>query len=161
MDKRATLAGLLSLLAEKSSGGFALALHIKYNAPTFLFQTFPERWTEHYARHGLVIRDPAVQWAFSNTGYVRWRDLAEQDTTGFMDQAKLYGLTYGFTISIHNDKSRTIAGFTRADRDFLDVEIEEISDAMDQVDVLTAGIEVLSERDSQALQDMSVRMTRG
>ena len=124
MDKRASIATVLSELDELSPGGFAIALHIKYNAPTFLFQTFPEKWVKHYSRQGFVIRDPAVHWAFSNTGYIRWRDLVEGDTSGVMEQSRLFGLTYGFTASIHNDHSRTLAGFARPDRDYLDVEID-------------------------------------
>ena len=147
-------------LAEMCPAGFAIALHIKYNAPTFLFQTFPEKWVDHYSKHGFVIRDPAVHWAFSNTGHIRWRELAENDPSGIMDQSRLFGLTYGFTASIHSDHSRTLAGFARADRDYLDVEIDEICDRLEDLDVLTAGIQVLSSKDTNALQAMSIRLTR-
>ena len=159
MDKRANIANLLSELDDMSPGGFAIALHIKYNAPTFLFQTFPEKWVEHYSKHGLVIRDPAVHWAFSNTGFIRWRDLAADDVTGVMEQARLYGLAYGFTASIHNDNARTLAGFARDDRDYLDAEIADIMDRLETLDVLTAGVEVLSKRGTDALQSMSIRLT--
>ena len=159
MDKRASIAGLLAELAEMCPLGFAIALHIKYNAPTFMFQSFPEKWAKHYSKNGLVIRDPAVHWAFGNTGYIRWRDLAASDTTGIMDQARLYGLTYGFTSSIHNDRSRSLAGFARADRDYLDVEIDEINDRLIQLDMMTAGIDVLSKKDRDALLAMSIRLT--
>ncbi len=159
MDKRASIAGLLAELTELCPGGFALALHIKYNAPTFLFQTLPEKWVQHYSKHGFVIRDPAVHWAFENTGFIRWRDLAQNDPTGIMEQYRVYGLTYGFTGSIHNDHSRTLAGFARSDRDYLDVEIDEIMHLLEDLDVLTAGIDVLSAKDKAALQAMSIRLT--
>nr|WP_256372977.1 autoinducer binding domain-containing protein [Pseudoruegeria sp. HB172150] len=139
--------------------GFAIALHIKYNAPTFLFQTFPENWMENYSRNGLVIRDPAVRWSFENTGFIRWRDLALDDPSGVMEQSRLFGLTYGFTYSIHNDTSRTLAGFARADRDYLDVEIQDIAAKLHELDVVTAGIQALSRTDTDALQEMSIRMT--
>lgn len=160
MNKRASIATVLSELDALSPGGFAIALHIKYNAPTFLFQTFPEKWVKHYSRHGFVIRDPAVHWAFRHTGYIRWRDLAESDDSGIMEQSRLYGLTYGFTASIHNDHSRSLAGFARSDRDYLDVEIDSICEKLETLDILTAGIEVLSAKDSAALQDLSIRLTR-
>ena len=159
MDKRASIAGLLSDLDDRSPLGFAIALHIKYNAPTLLFQTFPEPWMEAYSRNGFVIRDPAVRWAFENTGFIRWRDLARDDPSGVMEQARLFGLTYGFTASIHNDSSRTLAGFARADRDYLDVEIYEIIEKLEDLDILSAGIQVLSRADTDALQEMSIRMT--
>ena len=159
MDKRASIAGLLAELDEMSPGGFAIPLHIKYNAATFLFQTFPEKWVNFYSRKGFAIRDPAVHWGFANTGFVRWRELAENDSTGIMEQARLYGLTYGFTASIHNDHSRSFGGFARADRDYLDVEIDEIVDRLEDLNVLTAGIEVLSAKDTDALRKMSIRLT--
>ncbi|MAQ83491.1 MAG: transcriptional regulator [Maritimibacter sp.] len=159
MDKRANIAGLLHELDELCPLGFAIALHIKYNAPTFLFQTFPEKWTDAYARNGLVIKDPAVHWAFENTGFVRWRDLRQVDKSGVMEMSRDFGLNYGFTASIHNDHSRTLGGFARADRDYLDVEIHDICDKLQQLDVVTAGIQVLSKTDTDALQSMSIRMT--
>lgn len=159
MDKRASVAGILSELDDRSPLGFAIALHIRYNAPTFLFQTFPERWMEVYSRQGFVIRDPAVHWAFEKTGFIRWRELAVSDRSGVMEQARLYGLNYGVTISIHNDNARSLAGFARGDRDFLDVEISEISELFEELDVMTAGIELLSKKDTDALQKMSIRMT--
>jgi len=160
VDKRASIASILSKLDEMTPGGFAIALHIKYNAPTFLFQTFPENWVKHYSRQGFVIRDPAVHWAFSNTGYIRWRDLHETDQSGVMEQSRLFGLNYGFTASIHSDHSRSLAGFARADRDYLDVEIDQIVGLLEDLDVLTAGIEMLSAKDTDALQAMSIRLTR-
>ncbi|MDF0599951.1 autoinducer binding domain-containing protein [Psychromarinibacter sp. C21-152] len=153
------MAGILSDLDDRCPLGFAIALHIRYNAPTFLFQTFPENWMEAYSRNGFVIRDPAVHWAFENTGFIRWRDLAVGDRSGVMEQARLYGLNYGFTVSIHNDRARSIAGFARSDRDFLDVEIDEIAQLFEELDVMTAGIEILSKKDTDALQKMSIRMT--
>ncbi len=159
MDKRASIANLLAELNGLCPSGFAIALHIKYNAPTFLFQCFADKWRQQYSRQGLVIRDPAVHWAFANTGFIRWRDLAETDATGIMEQARFYGLTYGFTASIHNDHSRTLAGFARDDRDYLDVEIGEIRDLLDHLNLVTAGIEVLSEKDTRALQALSIQMT--
>ncbi len=159
VDKRASIAELLSEMDDMCPLGFALALHIRFNAPTFLFQTFPENWAEAYARNGFVIRDPAVHWAFEATGFIRWRDLRERDSTGVIEQSRLYGLKYGFTVSIHNDNSRSLAGFARGDRDFLDVEIQELMEKFQELDVLTAGIQVLSKKDTDALQRMSIRMT--
>lgn len=159
MNKRASISTLLAELDELCPLGFALALHIKYNAPTFLFQSFPEKWANHYSRQGFVIKDPAVRWAFENTGQIRWRDLAQNDRTGVMEQSALFGLKYGFTSSIHNDNSRTLAGFARSDRDYLDVEMDEISARLVTLDTITAGIDVLSAHDREALKELSIRMT--
>ena len=39
-------------------GGFAIGLHISYNGPSFLFQTFPQAWIDYYASNGLHLTDP-------------------------------------------------------------------------------------------------------
>lgn len=159
MNKQASISTLLAELDELCPLGFAIALHIKYNAPTFMFQSFPEKWANHYSRHGLVIKDPAVHWAFQNTGHIRWRDMDDDGDSGILEQSALFGLKYGFTASIHNDNSRTLAGFARGDRDYLDAEIDDICDRLVKLDIITAGIEVLSADDREALKALSIRMT--
>ena len=152
---------MLSDLDDMSPGGFAIALHIKYNTPTFMFQTFPERWVEHYSKHGLVIKDPAVHWAFSNTGFIRWRDLVEDNPDPFsvMEQSRRYGLAYGFTASNHNGQMRTLGGFARSDRDYLDAEIADIRNRLERLDRQTLHLDALSDQDTAALQKMSIRLT--
>jgi len=161
VDNRASIATLLTELDAASPSGFAIALHIRSHAPTFLFQTFPAVWVDTYHAQGLVMKDPAMHWAFANTGFIRWRDLIEDDPHAVMANAKRHGLSYGFTTSIHADKSRSLGGFARADRDFLDVEIDELCDLFKRLHMLTEGLDVLSEPDRKALQKMSIRMTRG
>lgn len=161
VDNRASIARLLTDLDASCPKGFAIALHIRSHAPMFLFQTFPVDWIEHYHKHGLVMKDPAMHWAFANSGFIRWRDLTEHDADAVMADAKRHGLGYGFTCSIRGEKSRSLAGFARNDRDYLDVEINEIQDMLLKLHLLTKGLEVLSEWDLNALKDMSVRMTHG
>lgn len=161
VDNRASIATLLTELDAATPAGFAIALHIRSHAPTFLFQTFPVGWVDTYHAQGLVMKDPAMHWAFANTGHIRWRELAEDDPHAVLANAKRHGLSYGFTASIHSDRSRSLGGFARGDRDFLDVEIEELSDGFQRLHMLTQDLEVLSEWDRKALQKMSIRMTRG
>ena len=160
MDNRASIALLLTEMDAASPSGFVAALHVRSHAPMFLFQTYPVDWIDYYHKHGLVMKDPVMHWAFSNAGVVRWRDLSENDPHSVMADAKKYGLGYGFTVSIQGEKSRSLAGFARDDRDFLDVEINEIEILVNKLHRLTEGLEVLSEWDLNALKDMSVRMTR-
>ncbi|MEL7115664.1 MAG: autoinducer binding domain-containing protein [Pseudomonadota bacterium] len=127
----------------------------------FLFQTFPAEWIEFYHTRGLVMKDPAMHWAFANKGHIRWRDLNGADPAEVMENARRHGLAYGFTTSLHDKKSRSLAGFAREDRDFLDVEIDEIFRLFTELHKLTEGLEVLSQWDLDALQKMSIRMTRG
>ena len=159
VDKRASIASLLTELDEAAPGGFAIALHIKSHAPTFLFQTFPVAWVEYYHTHGLVMKDPMMHWAFANTGTLRWREMADADPAGVIANAKRHGMAYGCTTSIHGEASRSLAGFTRSDRDFLDVEINEIYQKFKRLELATAGLDEVSNADKQALKEMSIRLT--
>lgn len=161
MDNRASIVRLLTSLDTACPGGFAIALHIRSHAPTFLFQTFPVDWVEFYDRNGLVMKDPAMHWAFANAGTIRWRELTDNDPAQVMASARRHGLAYGFTAAIHSPKSRTIAGYARGDRDFLDVEIDEISALLAELHDLTDGVSTLTEQELNALQDISVRLTHG
>ena len=100
-----------------------------------------------------------MHWAFANTGKIRWREMADSDPAGVIASAKRHGLAYGFTGSIHKERSRTLAGFTRSDRDFLDVEIDEIFAKLEELEALSDGIEELSMADKMALKQMSIRLT--
>ena len=159
MDKRANIARLLTELDDKSPRGFAIALHIRSHAPTFLFQTFPADWTDHYHAHGLVMKDPAMRWAFGSIGAIRWRDLTDDDPDGVMGQAKRFGMAYGFTWSAKEPGTRSLGGFARDDRDFLDFEMDEIDSLMHQLHQATDGLTQLSAADQNALKRMSIRMT--
>jgi LuxR family transcriptional regulator len=160
MDNRATVASLLSELDTLSPAGFAIALHIKYTTPTLLFQTYPTKWVEYYTAHGLVLHDPAVRWGFANTGAIRWRDQIEDDPYGVIEQARRHGMTHGVTVAVFRGKSRTVAAFSRSDRDFLDFEIGQLEQRLERLHDETLGVDALSESDMAALKKMSVRLTR-
>ena len=159
MDQKANIASFLADLDEMSPAGFAIALHIKYTTPTLLFQTYPTKWVEYYTAKGLVMYDPAVKWGFENTGSIRWRDQLDDDPYGVIQEAKRHGMTHGVTLALFNQKSRTVAAFSRSDRDFLDVEIDEISQRLDSLHAATFGLNELSEADMEALKKMSIRLT--
>ena len=159
MDNKAKVAKLLSDLDQRSPAGFAIALHIVYTTSTFLFQTYPAKWVDHYTAQGLVLHDPAVRWGFENTGTIRWRDQVEDDPYGVIEQAKRYGMTHGVTMAVNRHKSRTVAAFSRSDRDFLDYEIDKIYELLDELHDETFGLETLSTVDMLALKKMSIRLT--
>lgn len=161
MDNKANIASVLADLDVMSPAGFAVALHIKYTTPSLLFQTYPTKWVDHYNAKGLVMYDPAVRWGFENTGAIRWRDQVDDDPYGVIQEAKRYGMTHGVTLAVFNGNSRTVAAFSRSDRDFLDVEIDEIHENLKVLHNDTLGIDQLSEADMAALKKMSVRLTHG
>ena len=142
-------------------GGFAIGLHISFNGPTFLFQTFPQKWTDYYRGHALHLTDPAVAWSFAETGSVQWSDLVDRDAHGVMQKAREHGLNYGTTISLENAGTRSVVGICRQDRNYLQAEIATIEAHSLELHKLTAGIERLSAEDTKALKSMSIRLSHG
>lgn len=159
VDNRARIAVLLADLDERAPGGFAIGLHIDLTGPTFLFQTFPQEWVDYYANQGLQLRDPAMHWAFANSGSIRWHQLKENDPTDVIGKAAAHGMPYGATISMLRNDSRTVAGFARADRDYLDVELDEITDLLARLHDATLKVTQLSQADLAALKKMSIRLS--
>ena len=159
MNKKLSVARLLADMDTSSPAGFAIALHIKFSSPTFLFQTYPKRWIDIYTVRGLVLKDPTVRWGFDNTGTIRWRDLTSEDSGGVLRMAKDFGLTHGFTSALVRQGSRTVASFARTDRDFLDAEISELVASLSALHDETLELEELSQADQKALRKMSIRLT--
>jgi len=127
MDKEASKGLLLEQLNESCPSGYAAAMHIKFTAPRYLFQAYRQDWIDYYSRHALVLHDPTVHWGFENTGSVRWSELVALDSAGVMAKAAEYGLAYGFTAALDRHGSRSVASFARADREYNDAEIREIT----------------------------------
>lgn len=160
MTNRAKIAGLITDVDKASPAGFALGLHIEYTTPRFMFQTYPKKWLEIYSARGLLVHDPVVMWGFEHAGAIRWRDLLDEDDRGVMAEARRYGMTHGVTIAIHSGKFRSIGGFARSDRDYFDVEIDELKALVWRLHDETAGLTELSDADVIALKGMSKRLTR-
>ncbi len=68
MDENTKIGQLLGELDDLCPSGYAIALHIRYTTPAFLFQTYPKEWMEYYSQNGLVLHDPTVRWGLANTG---------------------------------------------------------------------------------------------
>ena len=99
MADQDTIQDKLGKLKEAAPAGYALAMHVRFTAPTFLFQTYDRKWLDYYSQNGLVMSDPTVHWGFENRGFVLWSDLVASDTAKVMEQAATYGLNYGVTCS--------------------------------------------------------------
>ncbi|HRO10823.1 autoinducer binding domain-containing protein [Amaricoccus sp.] len=159
MSRKESIAALLHELDQRSPAGFAIALHVRFTRPTYLFQTYAKPWMEHYSEAGLVMHDPVVRWGLQNVGRLRWSDLASIDEAGVFEQAKDYGLMNGAGIALVLSESRTIAAFARADRDYTDEELEELESLLARLHQATLGIERLSARDQRALTELSITLT--
>jgi LuxR family transcriptional regulator len=159
MAHRTSIAVFLRELDQRSPAGFAIALHIRFTTPAYLFQTYPKRWMDHYSEHGMVVNDPTVHWGVQNLGRIRWSELERIDSAGVLEAAKNYGLMNGVTVALYRGGTRTIASFARADRDYDHIEMEELEELLGQLHDTTAALPKLSPADRRALRELSVRLT--
>lgn len=159
MRRNENIAELLHKLDQLSPAGFAIALHVRFTRPTYLFQTYAKPWMDHYSQAGLVMHDPVVRWGLQNVGRLRWSDLTEIDDAGVFQQARDHGLMNGAGVSVMESESRTIGAFARADREYTDEEIDVLGDGLELLHRTTLGIERISPRDRRALTELSIRLT--
>lgn len=159
MNNRASIAALLHDLDRRSPSGFAIALHITFSAPRYMFQTYAQRWLDRYNAGGLLLRDPVVQWGMQDIGRRRWSDLEEMDREGVFREARDFGLMNGAAISVYGSGTRSIGGFARADREYEDRELVEMERLMTNLHQETATLETLTDSDREALTALSIRLT--
>ncbi|MCU0903828.1 MAG: LuxR family transcriptional regulator, partial [Tabrizicola sp.] len=74
------------------------------------------------------------------------------DPFGLFKEAAGYGLNFGVTVAFGPIKSRTIASFARADREFRDEEIEKIERAVKRLHELSEPPEALTGAQIEALR---------
>jgi len=150
---------LVERLQGKSPSGFAIAFHIRFTTPDFLFQTYPKAWIDIYSEQGMVMHDPIVRWGFANTQAVRWSDLEGSDALGVLEKSKPYGMNYGVAFAIDTGGSRTVAGCARPDREFTDAEIADIQADVADLHKLTASKDGMTDALRRELKQMSIRFT--
>jgi len=151
----------LKHLDEMCPTGYAMALHIRYTTPRFLFQTYADEWKKIYSDQGLVLKDPTVIWGFGNSGVTRWSNLADIDEAGMLDLAKKYGLNFGFTYAIDLEDSKSIASFSREGAEFSDEQITEATEIALNIHNITADVDEFSADDLTQLKKMSIDFTHG
>lgn len=159
MDNIDKITALLETIEDLAPAGFAIAFHIRLTSSEFQFQTYPKAWMEVYSQNGYVLSDPTVSWAFSNEGYIRWSDLSDQDVLKIYEQSSAYGMKYGAAIGIEADDTRSIGGFARPDREYTDEEMQQLSDYIRQLHLLTASKTGMDDALRNELHDLSVKMT--
>lgn len=157
--QKESIATLLHELDKRSPSGFAIALHVRFTRPTYLFQTYARPWMDHYSEAGLVMHDPVVRWGLQNVGHRRWSDLAAIDDGGVFAQARDHGLMNGAAIALADSRSRSIAAFARADREYTDEEIADLEGWLVRLHAATHSLERISGPDQRALTELSIRLT--
>ena len=142
---------------ELAPAGFAIALHIRFTKPTYLFQTYPKEWIDIYSSRGFLMRDPTVIWGFDNLGVIDWAELTKDDSDGIMSMARDHGLVEGVTCAVELGETRSIASFSRTDAGFTDTEKTDISQAVEALHEWTSGLAPLSAATCEDLRRMGVR----
>ncbi len=142
----------LAQLGLLSPAGYFLGLHIRFAAPLLTFQTYDQRWTDHYTERAYALRDPMIAWGFSTEGVARWSEITIPDPFGIMKEAAEYGLIYGASVSCGPISSRTIAGCGRSDREFTDTELKKIHEIVLRLHNMTEPPESLTPAQIEALR---------
>ena len=142
----------LKNLAKYAPAGYFIGLHIRFTSPIMSFQTYDQKWLDHYTENGYVLRDPMTAWGFSKTGWIRWSDPELMDPFGIFKEAATFGLRYGATVACGEITSRTIASFGRSDRECTDEEISEIVDIVHRLHAITEPPHDLTKAQIEALK---------
>lgn len=159
MHAQDRISTLLTRLNAQNPAGFAIAMHVRFTSPRYLFQSYDTEWLATYSREGLVLNDPVVRWGFANEGTIRWSQL--DDPAGVMVRAADHGLRYGAVIAFVRAGTRSMAGFARADREHTDAEIAGLRHILEELHDLTAQAETLSPAVHATLKQMSIYLTHG
>ncbi len=154
-----TITSLLETAEDLSPSGFAIGFHVRLTSSELQFQTYPKDWIKTYSERGFILSDPSVSWAFTNTGGKRWSDLSAQDPENIFQQAAEYGMKFGISIGVASANSRSMAGFSRPDREFTDPEIAQLTQLVQDLHDLTDTATGMPEPMRAELHRLSVKMT--
>lgn len=147
-------------MSEFSPSGFAVALHARFAAADYVHQTYSKAWSAIYSQNGYVMHDPTVSFGFQQLGTVRWSALAAKDTMNIYEQARAYGLNFGFACAVEIDGNRSFAGFSRPDREYDDAEMAEMLADLATLHGLTGKPLALSPDLREDLRELAVRFTK-
>jgi len=114
-------------IGQLAPSGYYVALRIGFAFPMEEVNAFPPEWISHYTKQRFMLFDPAVKWAYGNVGAIRWSEISDDDPKRIIAQAQTFGMRYGVTVSVFDsnaDAQRSFASFTRADREYTDLEIK-------------------------------------
>ncbi|MCZ4260582.1 autoinducer binding domain-containing protein [Limimaricola sp. G21655-S1] len=149
----------LARLGDLAPAGFAIALHVRFQAPSYMFESYPPSWLETYAREGFLLQDPTVRSAMRHPGTTRWSELAAFDEADVLGRARAHGLVYGISHSIHDHPSLSMGGMARSDREFTKHEIREACAILQRLHDVTHRRETLGTDVSATLHEMAIVMT--
>jgi LuxR family transcriptional regulator, quorum-sensing system regulator SdiA len=129
------MSGLINTDAFESlaPAGFYIAIRVGFAFPMVEHNHLPVSWVREYTVSGLIVHDPAIAWAYKNSGVARWSELSENDSQGVLELAKNHGLNFGAVVSCTDDVSagqRSFGFFCRCDREFRPVELQCLNESL-------------------------------
>lgn len=161
MNTAQKIQNILQHLVEISPQGYALGLNISLHSPRYLIQTYPQAWATEYAKDGLLLFDPTVVWAVSSTGLRQWSSFTTQeDPRQVLARAASHGLKYGIVGSVHGESSHSLGGFARKDREFSEMEADQLLSLLTEIHHLTEPLDDLPSDLVDALRQLSIRLSR-
>lgn len=112
-------------IGQLAPSGYYIALRIGFAFPMEEINALPTDWVNHYTKQRFMLYDPAIRWAYGNVGSIRWSEITLDDPKRVLAQAQTFGMRYGLTVSVFDsgkDVQRSLASFTRPDREFTSIE---------------------------------------
>jgi LuxR family transcriptional regulator len=109
--------------------GHYIAIRVSFAFPLVEQNCLPEAWIREHTASGLLVHDPAMAWAYRNEGTVRTGDLVELDSQGVLELARRHGLDFGAVVCCVDPgegRERSFGFFFRSDREYDDVELEQL-----------------------------------
>jgi len=143
---------LLAKLDELAPIGYTVGLHIRFATPLLYRSTYPDDWVSYYNENSYYLRDPLVFWGIGKTGTKRWNQIPLPDPFNVIGQAAGYGLKYGAVSSYGAITSRSIVGISRADREFSDDELEQLTEITRRLHISAKPPSDLTSAQLEALQ---------
>lgn len=141
-------------IGQVAPAGYYIALRIGFALPLEETNALPSAWVEHYTRHRLMLCDPTMRWAHDNVGCIRWSAMMLDDPMRVLAQARTFGMRYGLTVSVcdsRDDQERSLASFTRSDREFTDLEAQVLETHLTRRHMETARPANLTKAEIEAL----------
>jgi LuxR family transcriptional regulator len=125
--KNPLLAELFGELDALAPMGYSLGLHIRFISAALFKTTYPDIWVRIYCGRAYYPRDPVVVWGIGTTGTCRWSEIPVPDPHGVFAQAAAHGLRFGAASACGPVTSRSVVGIARADREFTDAELAQLT----------------------------------
>jgi len=113
--------------------GYYIAIRVGFAFPMIEHNHLPSKWVREYTVSGLIVHDPAMSWAYRNSGAARWSEMGEEDSQGVLALAMNHGLNFGAVASCIDSGEpgqRSFGFFCRSDREYTDAELEKLYGAL-------------------------------